>query len=220
MTAVGTPLFAAPELSRGEAYDEKVDIYSFGVTLLDMAVEDELSAFIGERWRMAFGEEKVPSPTSIAFNRVLRPIWEDGWRPVDPADASSLPWAPPTVVILIDQCCHHDPAARPSFDDILRVLTGACTHEIEGNFFGRSAEFRPRSTLTRPGDSLLSGASSSFAANPMLKTSEGRRSLTCVLKSSDSMLAAEDKEDWVPRPAAGSVVEDGQFHIRKSAMDV
>lgn len=30
MTAVGTPLFCAPEVMRGDAYDEKVDVYSFG----------------------------------------------------------------------------------------------------------------------------------------------------------------------------------------------
>ena len=36
MTGVGTPLFAAPELMRGEVYDESVDVYSFGVLLCEL----------------------------------------------------------------------------------------------------------------------------------------------------------------------------------------
>ena len=53
MTAVGTPLFAAPELFRGEHYDEKVDVYSFGMLLIAMGTNEELPAFVGERWRVA-----------------------------------------------------------------------------------------------------------------------------------------------------------------------
>ena len=36
MTAVGTPLFCAPEILRGEAYDASADVYSFGLLLLAM----------------------------------------------------------------------------------------------------------------------------------------------------------------------------------------
>ena len=42
MTNVGTPLFCAPEVFRGETYDEKCDCYSFGLVLLSMAVEEPL----------------------------------------------------------------------------------------------------------------------------------------------------------------------------------
>ena len=34
MTATGTPLYAAPELVRGEHYDELADVYSFGMVLV------------------------------------------------------------------------------------------------------------------------------------------------------------------------------------------
>jgi serine/threonine protein kinase len=36
MTAVGTPLFCAPEILRGEAYGASADVYSFGLLLLAM----------------------------------------------------------------------------------------------------------------------------------------------------------------------------------------
>lgn len=38
MTAVGTPLFCAPEITRGEAYDASADVYSFGLLLLAMVL--------------------------------------------------------------------------------------------------------------------------------------------------------------------------------------
>ena len=34
--AAGTPLFCAPEILRGEAYDASADVYSFGLLLLAM----------------------------------------------------------------------------------------------------------------------------------------------------------------------------------------
>ena len=37
MTQTGTPLWAAPELLRGERYDEMVDIFSFGIVLYEIA---------------------------------------------------------------------------------------------------------------------------------------------------------------------------------------
>ena len=60
MTGVGTPLFAAPELMRGEVYDESVDVYSFGIVLLNMAVQEEITSWFCERYRIAFGKKKAP----------------------------------------------------------------------------------------------------------------------------------------------------------------
>ena len=36
MTVVGTPYWMAPEMLRGEVYDEKVDIFSFGIVLCEV----------------------------------------------------------------------------------------------------------------------------------------------------------------------------------------
>lgn len=38
MTVVGTPYWMAPEMLRGEVYDEKVDIFSFGIVLCEVSV--------------------------------------------------------------------------------------------------------------------------------------------------------------------------------------
>lgn len=37
MTVVGTPYWMAPEMLRGEVYDEKVDVFSFGIVLCEVS---------------------------------------------------------------------------------------------------------------------------------------------------------------------------------------
>ncbi len=37
MTVVGTPYWMAPEMLRGEEYDEKVDVFSFGIVLCEVS---------------------------------------------------------------------------------------------------------------------------------------------------------------------------------------
>jgi serine/threonine protein kinase len=60
MTAVGTPLFAAPEIARGESYDESVDVYSFGLMLVNLATIEPILDFIAERWRVDHGKQQAP----------------------------------------------------------------------------------------------------------------------------------------------------------------
>ncbi len=36
MTVVGTPYWMAPEMLRGESYDEKVDVFSYGIVLCEV----------------------------------------------------------------------------------------------------------------------------------------------------------------------------------------
>jgi len=181
MTAVGTPLYAAPELMRGERFDESVDVYSFGMTLLDFAVEEELALFVGERWRAAFGAPgaPVPNPKTIAFNAVLRPIWEDGWRPFserDPTDAVS--YAPASVCSLFVRCCAHNPKSRPTFESILNDLKGPCAVEIDSGTFFRSDAGRLRLSAlqaTRRASEAALGPNAAgnviLGINPMIRRS-------------------------------------------------
>ena len=40
MTVVGTPYWMAPEMLRGESYDEKVDVFSYGIVLCEVCGEE------------------------------------------------------------------------------------------------------------------------------------------------------------------------------------
>lgn len=118
-TAVGTPLFCAPEISRGESYDESVDAYSFGLTLLAMSLDEDILEFIGMRWCNSFNK-----PKSANSNRLIRAMVEDGWRPVE-VD-KPIPCCPQEISYLVVRCCAHDPKLRPSFLEIFQYLEGPC----------------------------------------------------------------------------------------------
>jgi serine/threonine protein kinase len=118
MTAVGTPLFTAPEIFRGDAYDESVDVYSFGLTILAMAVEESLLDFIGVRWCASFGKKQPPKQAM----RLITAMTDHGWRPVS-AD-NPVDNVPRSLCAMIEKCCNQDPTLRPRFEDILLELTG------------------------------------------------------------------------------------------------
>ena len=132
MSSVGTPLFAAPEIMRGDPYDEKVDVYSFGLLLLDIATEDSLLDFIGEMWRVARDKKKAPKDPM----RFIRSMVEEDWRPVT-TDAPIGRGAPGTISALIVRCCAKESKERPSFEEVLSELLGVCAAEIEQSVFAR-----------------------------------------------------------------------------------
>ena len=137
MTAVGTPLFAAPEMMRGEHFTEAVDAYSFGVLLVDCATEEPLVDFFGQRWASDF-HQPAPDPTSIVYRRlVLGAVWDKDWRPVGTQHGRRLKYAPQTINALVVRCCDPDPERRPTFEAVLRELSKACAAEgeTEGPFY-------------------------------------------------------------------------------------
>ena len=86
----GTPAFRSPEQARGDRLSIHTDIWSWGVSILQM--------FIGEiYWQ--YGE---------AAAEVLEGFLEEG------AHLPDLPPTPTAVSSLLSQCFQHDPAKRPS----------------------------------------------------------------------------------------------------------
>eukprot|EP00615_Pteridomonas_danica_P008702 CAMPEP_0114357348 /NCGR_PEP_ID=MMETSP0101-20121206/21558_1 /TAXON_ID=38822 ORGANISM="Pteridomonas danica, Strain PT" /NCGR_SAMPLE_ID=MMETSP0101 /ASSEMBLY_ACC=CAM_ASM_000211 /LENGTH=375 /DNA_ID=CAMNT_0001500063 /DNA_START=433 /DNA_END=1557 /DNA_ORIENTATION=+ len=133
MSAVGTPLFCAPEIVRGEVYDESVD-------------DDH-------------HKKTVPKQPM----RFIRSMTEHGWRPItitknnnnnndddhntshnkgkeeDGVDVEvnvevdvedEFPDTPKSILALIIICLSHDSKKRPSFHSILSILHGPCADEI------------------------------------------------------------------------------------------
>jgi serine/threonine protein kinase len=136
-TQLGTPLYTAPEVIQGNDYNESVDVYSFGLLLIALSCQKSLVNFLGCRWCEHFGEAQIPNPNTIAFNRVLRPMWEGEWFPV--STPAHLPFAPPTVASLAMRCCAYNPLERPSFQEVLEDLLGVCASEVATGNSSRSA---------------------------------------------------------------------------------
>jgi serine/threonine protein kinase len=73
MTAVGTPLFCAPEILRGEAYDASADVYSFGLLLLAMVKHIYISCVVGGGGRPRKAHNTF-TPHSKAHTQTWRPL--------------------------------------------------------------------------------------------------------------------------------------------------
>jgi len=156
MTAVGTPLYCAPEISRGDVFDEKVDVYSFGLLLLSVAIDESIIDFLSDAWTRDFGKKATANKTKTRpppFRKVLARLGE-GWRPnleatttttttarttgppslssSHPAGgaASGAPFIPPAVAFLVAMCWALDPAARPAFPAVLAQLSGAVKADV------------------------------------------------------------------------------------------
>ena len=96
---MGSPLWTAPEVLKGEARDEKADTYSFGMLLYELLTR-------------ALPHGDVP-----AARVVMGVITNMLPRPTLPDDAAAD--APPALVALMRACWQFDAHERPSFSGIL-----------------------------------------------------------------------------------------------------
>jgi serine/threonine protein kinase len=103
MTTTGTPLYMAPEVYGGH-YDEKVDVYSFGLVVYEIIVGNALLSGSSEKGRVFIELQK-------------------GWRPAIPAEFFEV------SKILIDKCWSANPNERPGFSEIRSYLE-KCNFQI------------------------------------------------------------------------------------------
>ncbi|GAM20944.1 hypothetical protein SAMD00019534_041190 [Acytostelium subglobosum LB1] len=96
MTVIGTPIYMAEEVIRGEKYQQSADVYSFGIVL----------------WEL-FTREK-PFDGMHEFERVTYVL--KGGRPAIPDTV------PPIISELIQRCWHANPTMRPNFKSVLKTL--------------------------------------------------------------------------------------------------
>uniref|UniRef100_A0A8C3PK30 LIM domain kinase 1 n=1 Tax=Calidris pygmaea TaxID=425635 RepID=A0A8C3PK30_9CHAR len=97
-TVVGNPYWMAPEMINGRSYDEKVDIFSFGIVLCEI---------IG---RVSADPDYLPRTTDFGLN--VRGF----------LDRYCPPACPPSFFPIAVCCCDLDPEKRPSFSKLEQWL--------------------------------------------------------------------------------------------------
>lgn len=96
--AKGTPLWMAPEVLLGQTFNEKADVYSFGLVL----------------WQIVSRQELFPQFDNL--DTFIRAICYNNHRPTIPSDT------PPVLVELITTCWQANPELRPNFSQIVDTI--------------------------------------------------------------------------------------------------
>lgn len=106
MTTVGTPYFMAPEVfsdtEENKFYDHAVDVYSYGMTLLEVFYGGEITRAFKKGWGGMFLMMKVGN----------------GWRP----DMEKVKEEDEGLADVISRCLAHNPPERPSFQEIIEFF--------------------------------------------------------------------------------------------------
>lgn len=115
----GTPAWMAPEVLRGEHFDEKADVYSFSIIL----------------WEILYRKEPWADKKPL---QILSLVGLMGQR----LDLTQYdPQCPPAFVSLIRECWNHQPQARPDFAQIV--------HRLQNMQLGSTGHLSPRQCCTR-----------------------------------------------------------------------
>lgn len=122
----GTPSYMAPEFLQNEKYDEKIDVYSFGILLWEIITQEY--PFDGLSW---------PQILCIVVVNQQRPVIPDEWEP--------------SLKNLINRCWAPNPAERPTFQEIVYLFNKGevaipCTDKYEFEDFLSTHNFS-RQTL-------------------------------------------------------------------------
>jgi len=112
--AKGTPLTRAPEIMMGKPFNQKADVYSFGMTL----------------WEIATCKDLFPHHSD--YQEFMHCICVEGERP----DVTGLL---PSLAQLLTDCWHRDPDHRPDFEAINarldEILVEAAINDVGGRAF-------------------------------------------------------------------------------------
>ena len=126
---MGTPLFMAPELWRGETANPRSDVYAFGLVIYELLTG-----------KLPQSELSLAELKSFIANYDL------------PLLAQELPLLPVVMTELIDRCVRRDPERRPGSMDVVRdhlealgavylPFFGSSGEQLDGDFAKVSASF-------------------------------------------------------------------------------
>jgi len=113
-TAKGTPLWMAPEVMMFKCFNEKCDVYSFGIVL----------------WEIL--SQKEPFPHHVNFQKFKKAVCYENERPEIPDGCL------PSLKKLVQKCWVGPPEDRPSFKTIISELDKIIVDAAVSDEFGRS----------------------------------------------------------------------------------
>lgn len=96
----GTFHWMAPEILRNDPYNEKVDVYSYGIVMWEILARE-------------------PPFATYKPLEILKRVLEDGERPPLSKIKEDCP---PELVLIMKVCWDQDPNRRPNFSDIIEAL--------------------------------------------------------------------------------------------------
>jgi len=148
MTSVGTPYFMAPEVFSADSgdkyYGTEVDVYSFGVMLLEIFFDGNIKKAFRNLGGM------------IVMNRVSK-----GWRP----DLKKVEEEDQHLAETIKECWAHKPEDRPTFMEIIEFFEGK---KLEAGLGTKFQTIKPSEKLSK---TLEPAKKSNLAeAQPMRKS--------------------------------------------------
>jgi serine/threonine protein kinase len=111
--AKGTPLFMPPEVMMGQPFDERSDVYSFGIVLWELLTRGE------------------PFEQYDDYDEFLEAVCDRNERPTIPDNCL------PSLRQLMEACWHPNPTSRPEFEEINNQLDRILIHAAVADESGR-----------------------------------------------------------------------------------
>ncbi|XP_045600504.1 LIM domain kinase 1 isoform X2 [Procambarus clarkii] len=195
-TVVGNPYWMAPEMMKGNKYDEKVDIFSFGIILCEI---------IG---RVEADPDYMPRSMDFGLNETV-------------FHAKYCQDCPEPFYKIAFMCCNTNPDARPAFEILEVWLEGLAMHFAVGvplpaNLLADIYTFNGRSNSSSSEASTPEAPTSdSRHPPPLLRTiSEGTYSTTNSLNRDCSSSCA--RRDHSSFDTQDMLLNDASWKLRES----
>ncbi|KAM6188251.1 dual specificity testis-specific protein kinase 1-like [Sarcoramphus papa] len=140
LAVVGSPYWMAPEVLRGEIYNEKADVFAYGIILCETIA-------------------RVPADPDYL------PRTEDFGLDITTFHTMVGTDCPTAFLQLAFHCCSMEPTSRPSFLEITQCLEGILQHQL-GTKGTEATLFGSRESLPTPGTAAaLNGAAGRAAGH-------------------------------------------------------
>ncbi|NXN91861.1 TESK1 kinase, partial [Rhinopomastus cyanomelas] len=140
LAVVGSPYWMAPEVLRGEIYNEKADVFAYGIILCETIA------------RIPADPDYLPRTEDFGLdiNTFCTMVEDD---------------CPTSFLHLAFHCCNIDPTSRPSFLEITQCLKGILQHQIGAEDIGATL-FIAEESMPSPGTAAtISGVATSVAGH-------------------------------------------------------